>query len=347
MTTEKNEQSLSTELEILKPEIEKVLPTHVTADKFMRVVMTSIAQSPGLRNADRRTLLTSCVKAATDGLMPDGREAALVIFRSGGKELVQYMPMIAGILKKVRNSGELKSIMSNVVYEKDKFRYWVDDSGEHILHEPNVLEADRGGFLACYAIAETKDGGFYCEVMSRSQVNQVKDVSRAKNGPWKDWFDEMARKTVVRRLSKRLPMSTDLLGVITADDNLYDLNRGAGVSDIKAIGGISGAKAALGLPQLPDDDYEDAEAPVDEGSDDGQLTPGNVDQETGEVIEGKFNEESAIKRLEAKRTLKTLDEEYDAVIDEFRKAHAGGELPDELGIKYQELRESLTEREKV
>ena len=65
---------LSTEIDALRPEIEKVLPAHVSPDKFMRVVLTAIAQSPDLRNADRRSLLTSCVKAATDGLVPDGRE---------------------------------------------------------------------------------------------------------------------------------------------------------------------------------------------------------------------------------------------------------------------------------
>ena len=113
---------------------------------------------------------------------------------------VQYMPMVAGILKKVRNSGELLSIVANVVFEKDKFRYFVDDVGEHVLHEPNVLDAERGKLIAVYAIAKTKDGGVFVEVMSRSQIEQVRDVSRAKdNGPWVSWYDEMARKTVIAR----------------------------------------------------------------------------------------------------------------------------------------------------
>lgn len=343
MSTAAKEVALSEALEVLKPEIGKVLPSHVTPDKFMRVVMTSIAQSPDLRTADRRSLLTSCVKAATDGLVPDGREAALVIFMSHGKKLVQYMPMIAGILKKVRQSGELKSLMSNVVYEEDKFRYWIDDSGEHILHEPNVLAANRGSFLACYAIAETKDGGIYTEVMSRTQVDQVRGVSRAKNGPWKDWFDEMARKTVVRRLSKRLPMSTDLEATITADDDLYDLNRG-GASSMAATGGVSGAKAALGLPSLPDADDD----PEPAGADDADVAAQGgetVDEETGEIIE--FDLPAAIKLLEGKRTLKTLDEAYDDTIDAFRSANPGAELPLELGARYQEMREAMQEREKV
>jgi len=254
----KSPQKMSDELALLKPEIEKVLPAHVTADKFMRVILTAISQNPKLYRADRRSLLTSCIRAAQDGLLPDGREAALVLYRSkervidekSGREVeryvdkVQYMPMVAGVLKKVRNSGELLSITANVVYEHDQFRYWIDDAGEHVTHEPNVLAEDRGRFRAVYAIAKTKDGGVYTEIMSRGQVEQVRSVSRAKdNGPWVDWYDEMARKSVIRRLAKRLPMSTDLEQVIRRDDEMYDLEQPRRV----ASGGNSAVREALGL----------------------------------------------------------------------------------------------------
>jgi phage RecT family recombinase len=248
---------LSEELAGLQPEVQKVLPEHVSADKFMRVVLTAISQNPKLYKADRRSLLTSCIKCAQDGLLPDGREAALVIYRSKdkaidartGKEMdrwidkVQYLPMVAGVLKKVRNSGELLSITANVVYEQDKFRYWIDDAGEHVMHEPNVLEDNRGKFLAVYAIAKTKDGGVYTEIMSRGQIDQVRSVSRAKDdGPWISWPDEMARKSVIRRLAKRLPMSTDLERVIRRDDAHDDLRQ----VTTTATGGNIAVREALG-----------------------------------------------------------------------------------------------------
>lgn len=249
---------LSDELGGLKPEVQKVLPAHVSSDKFMRIVLTAISQNPKLYKADRRSLLTSCIKCAQDGLLPDGREAALVIYRSKDKALdsksgreveryidkVQYLPMVAGVLKKVRNSGELLSIAANVVYEHDQFRYWIDDLGEHVMHEPNVLAEDRGKFRAVYAVAKTKDGGVYTEIMSRGQVEQVRSVSRAKDdGPWASWYDEMARKTVIRRLAKRLPMSTDLERVIRRDDAHYDLKQ----LTTSAPGGNAAVREALGL----------------------------------------------------------------------------------------------------
>lgn len=299
---------LSDQLIELKPELEKVLPAHISVDKFMRVVNTAISMNPDLYAADRRSLFTSCVKCATDGLLPDGREAALVIFNSkekyteGGKKLerwiakVQYMPMFAGLQKKVRNSGELKELTCNAVFQQDAFRYWVDDAGEHITHEPNLEADDRGRFKAVYCIAKTKEGGVYMEVMTRGQVEQVRAVSKsAGSGPWASWFDEMARKTVFRRLSKRLPMSTDIEQVIRRDDNLYDLAKpqqaalanGSGVSAAKALLGIGGTSSVLDAPP------------------EGEGTQGDGDGESDYVPH--FGTESAVAALKGARAIEELE----------------------------------------
>lgn len=324
-----DQQKLSGELEILKPQLEKVLPAHVSPDKFMRVVMTAIAQSPDLRGADRPSLLTACVKCATDGLLPDGREAALVIFVSKGVKKVQYMPMVGGILKKVRNSGELLSISSNVVREKDLFRYWIDDAGEHITFEPNLKDADRGAFLCVFAIAKTKDGGVYTEVMSRSQIEQVKAVSKSgTNGPWGPWFDEMSRKSVIRRLSKRLPMSTDLEAVIHRDDELYEL----GTRSATAKSGTDATKALLGLPLLPDAD--DAAAGM------------TVDMDTGEVTEGAADKPQPLPGFDADKAEKAIracktHKDYVRELTEVKKLLNGAEMPLNVEAACDEMNDKL------
>lgn len=219
-------------------QLKMALPAHITVEKFQRVAVTAIIQRPELLEADRGTLYAECIKCAQDGLVPDGREATLTVFneRNGDKwrKVAKYMPMVWGIVKKVRNSGELLDIGAHVVYDNDKFDYFIDDTGEHLQHRP-LLDGDRGGFRLVYAIAKTKDGGRYVEVMTKQQVDQVMGVSKSKDkngnpvGPWKEWYPEQARKTVIRRLAKRLPLSTDkedeLRRVIERDDELYDLNR--------------------------------------------------------------------------------------------------------------------------
>lgn len=206
-------ESVKNSLTQYAPEFAKALPSHIPVDKFIRVVQTAVAATPKLLEADRRSLFSACAKAASDGLYPDGREAALVSYGA----TVQYMPMIYGILKKIRNSGELHSITAQIVHKNDVFKFWVDTDGEHLNHEP-MMFGDRGEIIGVYALAKCKDG-IYFEVMTAEQIEQVKSVSRSKGqGPWKEWPEEMAKKTVLRRLSKRLPMSTDIDQLVRSED---------------------------------------------------------------------------------------------------------------------------------
>lgn len=201
-------------IEVMAPQFKAALPAHVTVEKFSRVAMTAIQSNPQLQNADRASLFGAVVKLAQDGLLPDGREAALVMF--GNK--AQAMPMIAGVLKKIRQSGEVSKISAQVVYENDAFTvsYGFD---EDVTHNPPPLDQPRGKAIGAYATAVLKDGTRMLEVMSLEEIEKVRKVSRASgNGPWVQWWGEMARKTVMRRLSKRLPMSTDLEDQVFAND---------------------------------------------------------------------------------------------------------------------------------
>lgn len=191
---------------IMEPQFKIALPAHIPVEKFMRVFQTAANNNPKLIDANRTKLFGAVMKAAQDGLLPDGKEAALIPFGND----VGYIPMIAGILKKIRNSGELASIGAHTVHQNDSFAYWIDENGEHLNHRPE-LAGDRGQITHAYAMARTKDGGIYIEVMSKGEIEQVRQVSRSRDaGPWKEWYGEMAKKTVLRRLSKRLPSSTDL-----------------------------------------------------------------------------------------------------------------------------------------
>lgn len=229
--TQSNEKPLDAIRGLLvkeKSKFENVLPAHISFEKFQSVIMTAIITNPNLLQAHRPSLLTSCVKAATDGLLPDGRDAALVIFnaKSGHKlpngkdeyiQKVQYMPMYAGILKKVRQSNEISSIVTHVVYEKDVFEYLLGDE-EKIVHVPYLGGDDRGEIKAAYCIAKLKDGTTVREVMSRADIEKVRKTSKSGDkdgkpiGIWFSWYEEMARKTVFRRAAKWLPQSIDKEG---------------------------------------------------------------------------------------------------------------------------------------
>jgi len=214
-------QVIKKDLNLMKDQFKNALPSHISVEKFINTIQTAMITSPDLAEANRTSFYGACMKAASDGLLPDGKEAALVKFKTKDQVLVQYMPMIGGLLKKVRNSGELSTITAQIVYKNDDFSFYIDSDGEHLEHRPDVF-SDRGAMVGCYALAKTKDNSVYIEVLTTNEINAIEKVSRAKFGPWKGPFrNEMIKKSAIRRLSKRLPMSTDVENSIKADDDLF------------------------------------------------------------------------------------------------------------------------------
>lgn len=232
----------------MEGQFKAALPPHVTVEKFVRTVITAIQGNPDLIVADRNSLFTACMECATDGLLPDGREAAIVTFKNNKKNCVEaaYMPMVGGLLKMMRNSGEVATVFPNIVCENDDFNYWIDETGEHIKHAP--LFENRGALTHAYAIVRMKDGSITTDVMSVAEIEKVRACAKAKDaGPWKDWYGEMAKKTVLRRISKRLPSSTEIERALRADDAFYDLDASRAADGSKP----SRLSRAMGVGALP------------------------------------------------------------------------------------------------
>lgn len=212
-------------------EFKLALPPSIPAERFVRTALTAVNALPDLlkefdQPSIRLSLGTACFRAAQDGLVFDGREAALVVFKSKEGPKVQYIPMVYGLMKKARNSGEISRIEARVVYYGDEFTYELGDN-ERLVHKPNLKA--RGDVVAAYAIAHLRDGSVQREVMSKAEIEAIRARSRAANyGPWITDWSEMARKTVIRRLSKYLPASTDketgqnFADIASRDDDLYE-----------------------------------------------------------------------------------------------------------------------------
>jgi recombination protein RecT len=196
-------------LESQRDKLAAALPEHITPERFVRVAVTAVQNTPTLLNLDRQSLFLACLKAAQDGLLPDGRQGAIVGFR----DQAQWMPMVGGLMVLARNSGQIRSLVAQVVHERDQFVWRPADTERPIEHAVPSLAEDRGKPIGAYAIARLTSGEVVAEVMSRAEIEQVRAVSRSKDGPaWSQWWGEMARKSVLRRLIKRLPLSTDRPG---------------------------------------------------------------------------------------------------------------------------------------
>lgn len=270
-------------LERMTPNLTQALPKHIPVDRFKRVVLTALNLTPDLVQADRRSLFNAATKAAQDGLLPDGREGALVIFndRKSGKKMVQWMPMVQGLIKKMRQSGEISSITAHVVYKNEfdqgRFKYVITEGEERLHHEP-ILVGDRGPAVLVYASAKLKDGTIQHEPMPIADVEKARKVSRTGNseyGPWAQWWDEMARKTAIRKLSKYLPVSAEDLRAMDRDIAEADFHVVADDAPAQQPQSLDAARM-LGGPSEPETPHDAETGEVTEQTEvvDAEYTPG-------------------------------------------------------------------------
>jgi recombination protein RecT len=218
----------------MEPQFAAALPAHIPVERFARVVMTAIQNNSKLLACTEQSLFNACMRAAQDGLLPDGREGAIVPFGEGEdgasrSENATWMPMIAGIRKKARNSGELTDWYGHVVYQGDEFDYQLGDD-PHLHHKPALNGGRQRPITHAYSVAVFKDGTKSREVMNIDEVEDIrKRYAKSRKGPWNDpvAYPEMVVKTVLRHHSKSLPMSTDLDTLIRRDDALYDVSQPA------------------------------------------------------------------------------------------------------------------------
>jgi len=197
-----------------REQIQAALPKHLTVDRMIRVAFTCINTTPKLLDCTPRSLIAAVIQAAQLGLEPGILgHVYLIPF----KDQVQIIPGYRGLLKLARNSRELSTIFAQTVYEQDKFHYQFGTDPK-IEHVPS--DVDRGETTFYYAVCRLKDGGIQFEVMRKDEVSKHRDrYSRAaKQGPWVTEFDEMAKKTVLRKLCKVLPASIELQTAVVLDE---------------------------------------------------------------------------------------------------------------------------------
>jgi recombination protein RecT len=250
----------------MRAQLLATLPSHISYERFQRVVLTAINVNPDLLGADHHSLFIATTRAAQDGLLPDGREGAFVIFKDkSGKRLVTWMPMLAGLLRKIRQSGEIDSIGARIVYQNEidqgRFKFVIEDGQEKLFHDP-MLWGDRGAKVLVYAYARFKATGHVeYAPLHRDDIMKRRAMSRAKDsGPWKDWEDEMWLKTAIRKLAARLPLSAEIMKSVTRDEEPspteFERMKTAALQDSTT------AMHQLGAPEPEPESLEGADATV-------------------------------------------------------------------------------------
>lgn len=238
------------------------LPRHLSPDRFARIAITAMTRTPKLLECTQASLLRCLMDLSATGLEPDGRRAHLIPYGKECTLIIDYK----GLVELIRRSGDVTSLRSETVCKHDRFA-WVN--GE-IKHEVDWRKP-RGELQAVYAEARMKSGEVQTATMTIEEVERIRSRSKAGNaGPWKTDYFEMAKKTVVRRLSKMLPLSFEVADAIDRADKPIDFDASP---DLRG--------RAKGI-------FEDEPKPA-EKIDDSELTP--ADRLADEMLNRGYDEQ--------------------------------------------------------
>lgn len=220
-----------------KPTLQAVLPKHLSPDRMLKIALGALRTTPKLMDCSVESLFGAIVTCSQLGLEPNTPmgHAYLIPFDKRKKHNgqwvtervdVQLIIGYKGLIDLARRSGQIESISARVVYENDEFS--IDYGTVDEIHHRPMITGDRGKPLGVYAVGKLKDGGRQFEFLSVADVNKIRDSSqgyqfavRAKrtDNPWLSHWEEMARKTAVRRLCKYLPMSIELAEAVALDNS--------------------------------------------------------------------------------------------------------------------------------
>lgn len=237
-------QALATIVERNKGAIGASLPTGMSQERFARLLLTAANTNPGLLECDPRSFLAAGVTAAQLGLEPnDPRGLAYLIPFNDSKrgKIVNFIVGYRGMMELARRSGQVTVINAYAVYQGDVFSYslGLDPHLEHVPDENG--DEDPAKITHVYAVAKI-GGDSQFVVLTRKKVEKARASSRgsdSKYSPWVTNYDEMAKKTAIRRLCKMLPQSVEMaiadkhderplqlgdLGQVMADDEGLEVN---------------------------------------------------------------------------------------------------------------------------
>jgi len=214
LAVQKAQLSTLTDLfEKRKGQFASVLPKYMSAERTIKIALSAISRNRRLMQCTTTSVLQSVMIASQLGLEAGGPLGHAYLVPYFNKNINQYecqlIPGYRGLIDLAKRSGEVSSIASHVVHEKDQFEYSYGIENR-LIHVPS-MDADPGPMVCVYAVAKFKDGSDpQFHVMSKVEVNKIRNRSKAKDdGPWKTDEEEMMRKTPVRNLSKYLKLSPE------------------------------------------------------------------------------------------------------------------------------------------
>ncbi len=215
--------SIQDMVKALIPEIRKALPSVLTPERFTRIALSALNNTPALQQCTPMSFLAALMNAAQLGLEPNTPlgQAYLIPYKNKGQLEVQFQVGYKGLIDLAYRNGQMQTIQAQAVYENDIFEYEYGLEPK-LIHRPAY--SDRGEVTYFYGIFRTVNGGFGFSVMSKADIDQyARTYSKAFSSdysPWKTNYEEMAKKTVIKQALKYAPIRTDFQRALSLDETI-------------------------------------------------------------------------------------------------------------------------------
>ncbi len=218
-----HKKSIRDLIRVMEPQIKLALPSAITPERFTRIALSAVSNTPKLAECTQQSFLAALMNAAQLGLEPNTPlgQAYLIPFYNNRKKAfeAQFQIGYKGLIDLAHRSGDFKNIYAMEVYEHDhfEFEYGLEPK---LIHVP--AKSGRGEVIYYYAVYTLTNGGAGFSVMSREDVERhAKRFSKAySDGPWQTNFDEMAKKTLIKKVLKYAPIKTEFARQISQDETI-------------------------------------------------------------------------------------------------------------------------------
>ena len=207
----------------MMPEIRKALPSVITPERFTRIALSALNNTPALQQCSPMSFIASLLNSAQLGLEPNTPlgQAYLIPYKNKGQMECQFQIGYKGLIDLAYRNGQMQTIQAQAVYENDLFEYEYGLEPK-LVHKPAY--SDRGEITYFYGLFKTVNGGFGFSVMSKADMdNYARTYSKAFTSdysPWKTSYEEMAKKTVIKQALKYAPIKTDFQRALSTDESI-------------------------------------------------------------------------------------------------------------------------------
>lgn len=207
----------------LGPELRKALPSVLTPERFTRIALSALNNTPQLQKCTPMSFISALLNSAQLGLEPNSPlgQAYLIPYKNKGVLECQFQIGYKGMIDLAYRNGQMQTIQAQTVYAEDEFEFEYGLNPK-LIHRPAF--SDRGEPVYFYGLFKTVNGGYGFSVMSKADMDQFAATYSKALGtsysPWKTSYEEMAKKTVIKQALKYAPIKTELQRALATDETI-------------------------------------------------------------------------------------------------------------------------------